>query len=43
MGLFFYPISVILLRNVVMKMIKFAICDDEPVMAQEITTIIIVC
>ena len=37
MGLFFYPISVILLRNVVMKMIKFAICDDEPVMAQEIT------
>ena len=37
MGLFFYPISAILLRNVVMKMIKFAICDDEPVMAQEIT------
>lgn len=38
MGLFSYPISVILLRSVVMKMIKFAICDDEPVMVQEITS-----
>lgn len=36
MGLFFYSISVILLRSVVMKMIKFAICDDEPVMEQKI-------
>ncbi len=37
MGLFSYLISVILLRSVVIKMIKFAICDDEPMMVQEIT------
>lgn len=37
MGLFSYPISGILLRSVVMNMIKIAICDDEPVMVQEIT------
>ena len=36
MGLSFYPISDILLKNVVIKMIQFAICDDEPYMVQEI-------
>ena len=37
MGLSFCPISDILLKGVVMKMIKFAICDDEPYMIQEIS------
>lgn len=37
MGLSFYPISDILLKSVVMKMIQFAICDDEPYIIQEIS------
>ena len=37
MGLSFYPISDILLKSVVIKMIHFAICDDEPYMVQEIS------
>lgn len=32
-----YLIPAILLKSVVMKMIKFAICDDEPIMTQEIS------
>ena len=37
MGLSFYPVSDILLKSVVIKMIQFAICDDEPYMVQEIS------
>lgn len=36
MGLPACPASVILVKNVVMNMLKFAICDDEPVMAQQL-------